>query len=139
MAVLKYKKGQNGILSPHFTMSEFDCPCTNCTDTEVDTALIDKLELFRNGVGIPVKINSGYRCANYQNDLRLRGYETAIGVSQHELGRAADVMREDAQSSGIELEAIARSCGFKAVGVGHNWIHVDLRDDKERRWEYTKK
>lgn len=38
--------------------------------------------------------------------------------------------------TGLELEKAARAVGFKAVGIGHNWVHLDIRMDKERRWEY---
>lgn len=139
MAILTYQKGIHVTLTPHFISTEFDCPCKTCKTTLIDEQLIEYLEALRGSVQSPLRINSGYRCAEYQNELRLRGYETATGRSTHEDGRAADVMRTDAQSSGIELEKLAREVGFKAVGVGHNWIHVDLRSDKERRWLYTKR
>jgi uncharacterized protein YcbK (DUF882 family) len=136
MPVLTYKKGENAVLSPHFKSGEFVCPCSNCKETKVDSDLITKLQELREKVGSPLRVNSGYRCQAYQDELRARGYETSSGISQHTLGRAADVMRADPGSNGVELEKLARLVGFKAVGVGHSWIHIDLRDDKERRWEY---
>ncbi len=138
MALLTYPKDSNERLSTHFMLREFDCPCQVCVETILDSALISKLEALRAQTG-PLRINSGYRCSNYQTELRLRGYETATGVSQHTEGRAADVMSEDSRFSGVALESFARTAGFMAVGVGGTWVHVDLRDDKERRWEYTKR
>jgi uncharacterized protein YcbK (DUF882 family) len=137
MAVKTYPKKAGVKLSDHFTSSEFDCPCDSCTETLIDERLIELLEPTRRALGAPLRINSGYRCSQYQEALRLRGYETACGISQHELGRAVDIMLSgDGEATGAEIERAARAAGFKAVGVGHNWCHVDLRDDKERRWEY---
>lgn len=132
-----YQKGTNVVLSTHFTLREFDCPCPQCTTTTLDANLVTKLEAIRSQTG-PLKITSGYRCEHYQDELRLRGYETAIGISQHQLGRAADITGEDSQYSGTTLESFARSAGIRAVGVGRDWVHIDLRDDKYRRWTYVK-
>lgn len=137
MAINSYPKDSNVQLSPHFNVSEFRCPCSQCTTTILDSGLITKLEAMRGALGLPLKINSGYRCANYQSELRLRGYETSTGRSTHEDGRAADCMAEPL--TGLELEKAARSSGFKAVGVASSWAHVDLRNDKDRRWVYLKR
>lgn len=139
MAILRFNKDVLTKLSLHFSVPEFPCPCPQCTETKIDSDLIDKLEALRSQTG-PLRIDAGggYRCSHYQTELRLRGYETAVGVSQHELGRAADVKSEDSRFTGAELENMARKAGFMAVGVGKDWIHVDLRSDKERRWVYAR-
>ncbi len=90
---------------------------------------------MREALRKPLAITSGYRCHAYQQELKARGYETAVGVSQHELGRAADLVCPDL--TGEELARTARACGFKAVGTGRKFIHVDLRADKERAWNYS--
>jgi len=134
MSVQTYQKHQGTALSPYFTSSEFDCPCSHCSTTLIDSALADKLYLLRQAIKAPIKIGSGYRCSWYQADLRARGFETAAGVSQHELGKAVDF--SSAGKTGQELETFARSVGFRAVGVASTWVHVDLREDKDRRWTY---
>lgn len=133
----QYMKGANAALSPHFNSREFDCSCPQCTVSLIDSELIAKLEVVRGTTG-PLKTNSGYRCQHKQDELRLAGYETSLGVSQHELGRAADITTPDSRFTGPELEAKAREAGFMAVGVGQYWIHVDLRNDKDRRWVYAR-
>jgi uncharacterized protein YcbK (DUF882 family) len=138
VAVKSYPKMSQENLSDHFKVPEFSCPCTSCTETIIDSYLIVKLEALRLLLQVPIRINSGYRCANYQAELRLRGYETAIGLSQHQLGRAADIMASEGDISGGVLETLSRQAGFRAVGVGNVWVHVDLRDDKDRRWTYTR-
>lgn len=129
------KKGSDQFASAHFRSSEFDCPCLECKETLIDDELLLRLDMLREYLGFPIKVTSGYRCEHYQLKLKEEGYETAAGVSQHTLGYAADI--KTGHHNGIELEIAARRCGFKAVGVGEHWIHVDLRWDRDRRWIYS--
>lgn len=133
---VRYPKNSDQPLSEHFTTKEFDCNCGKCSETIIDTDFLIKLEKMREVKGSSLRINNGggYRCANKQQQLRLAGYETATGISQHELGNAADV--SDGKTPGAELEKLARSVGIKAVGVGKMWVHIDGRDDMDRRWFY---
>lgn len=143
MALLTFPKGANvAIISngvSHFISNEFDCGCRDpqC-ETKIDQDLVDKLEALRSKIGQPLNINSGYRCELYQNELRARGYQTAVGPSTHTDGRAADVATENPRLTGPELEQAARAVGFLAIGVAPRWIHVDLRSDKLRRWTYDR-
>jgi uncharacterized protein YcbK (DUF882 family) len=130
-----WTKGTDVKLSDHFTTHEFACPCTHpeCQEQRISAALIDKLERLRAALGAAIRITSGYRCSRYQADLRARGFETAAGVSEHELGQAADL--QCAAHSGPDLAVLAALL-FRAVGIAATWIHVDLRADKLRRWTY---
>jgi uncharacterized protein YcbK (DUF882 family) len=132
-----WTKGTDVKLSDHFTTHEFACPCTHpeCQEQRLSADLVDRLERFRIALGSPVKVSSGggYRCSRYQADLRARGYETAKGVSQHELGNAADLASQE--HTGLEL-AVQAGFFFRAIGTARTWIHVDTRADKLRRWEY---
>jgi len=130
-----YTKGKSIQLSTHFLSKEFDCPCTDCKETKIEGLLVSQLEAMRTILGSKLQITSGFRCEDYQNQLKLRGYETATGISQHTLGNAADVT--NGVSTGLELEEAARRAGFLAVGVGKHWVHVDLRNDKTRSWKYS--
>lgn len=139
MPVQTYPKHAKVKLNDHFISSEFNCPCTNCNETLINTDLVAGLERMREALGVPLRINSGYRCAEYQHALSLRGYETAIGTSQHTLGNAADVMSASdfGATTGADLANAARhAANFMAIGTGHGWIHVDTRTDKFRNWEY---
>ena len=136
--VKQYPKDSAEKLNDYFSVSEFKCPCSSCDSVHIDSELVDKLTAMRVGLGGPLRVNSGYRCQNYQDELRLRGYETSVGISQHQLGRAADIMDSKEILTGVQLERDAREAGFMAVGVGGTWCHVDLRSDKIRRWEYKR-
>lgn len=139
---ITWNKGEKIVFSPHFTSTEFTCPCGKCKEqNKIAVDLIDKLERVRVKLGIAIRITSGYRCPNYQAELKARGYETAVGVSQHELGNAVDLQPMSLTTLGfptkmVELEKLLKE-EFKALGRGKSFFHVDLRDDKERFWTYT--
>ncbi len=131
-----YPKDLRAKLSEHFNVSEFVCKCDSCDEILVDQRLVDLLERVREHIGAALVVTSGYRCANYQAELKLRGYETAIGPSEHEFGRAADIMSEG--KTGAQLAEAAEKAGFEAIGIGSVFIHVDLRTGKRRRWTYAR-
>jgi uncharacterized protein YcbK (DUF882 family) len=133
-AVLTYPKDSNVQLSTHFNVSEFKCPCDSCKQTLIDKILISQLEAMRTLLGSKLTVTSGYRCEDYQRELRLKGYETSTGISTHQLGKAADV--SDGVTPGHELEDLARRVGFMSVGVGKHFVHLDLRPEY-RRWTYS--
>lgn len=134
---MKIPKRSQQWLAPNFVARDFDCPCEYCTETLVEMDLVMGLQEIRDRVESPVFISKGggYRCARYQQILRDKGYETSVGPSQHELGRAADITCHGL--SGLDLEAHAHEAGFMAIGVGKGFIHVDLRPE-HHRWAYTK-
>lgn len=130
---MRYEKGSHERISDHFSVFEFDCPCNNCKETLVYPELVEKLEALRQKVGQPILVTSGFRCENHQRELEALGYETSP-KSQHLLGMAADISVLD--WSGKAIEPLAEAVDFRAVGVAPTWIHVDLRSDKVRRWNY---
>ena len=130
-----YSKGSDEQISQHFRAYEFDCKCLICTKTIIDDDLLDLLDVLRDELGFPIIVTSGYRCDAYQRQLTDVGYETSSGRSEHQEGRAADI--KTGHHSGEELEKAARKVGFKTVGRGSVFIHVDLRADKVRAWKYS--
>ncbi len=133
---MKLRKGADVMLGAHFNSKEIDCPCTKCDTTLIDLDLIEKLEKVRESSGFVLHILSGYRCADKQAQLTADGYPTAKGISQHQLGRAADI--KSTNLSGKELAEVAEEAGFMAIGIAKAWIHCDLRSEKVRRWSYAR-
>lgn len=134
MSAIKYQKNDRSKLGEYFSVAEFECNCSSCDVTWIDPVLVARLDVLRGLIKLPVRITSGYRCLQKQEELRKAGYETAVGISQHTLGGAADI--SVIGKTGAELEPFAKQAGFKSIGVGKNFLHVDIRDDKERRWDY---
>lgn len=141
--VRKYKKGSSQFVQLNFQVDEFDCRCgtDHCTETWIDDDLALGLQLMSNNLLMPIHITEGYRCAIRQQQLRdaknpdgSPKYKTAVGRSPHQDGLAADV--KVGKLTGYELEAAAAKAGFKAIGRGKRFIHVDTRVGKTRRWTY---
>lgn len=131
-------KGSEVPVGVYFKSKEFDCPCSHpeCATTVVSFPLAAKLDNMRRLLGAPLVITKGggYRCKWYQEYLRQKGYETAKGVSQHELGNAADL--ESRERTGRQLADAARMAGFMAVGIAATWIHADTRPE-HHEWFYA--
>lgn len=133
-----WNKGEKLALSANLNTSEFSCQCkhTDCIEQKVDIELIKKLQSIRDWISLPLKVTSGYRCAKHQEDLRKAGVETATSVSQHELGKAADIKCTSLTTGELAQKA---EKFFDAIGVSNSFVHVDMRSDKKRRWGYTQK
>lgn len=130
-----FDKKEDGALSSHFSMKEVRCRCNfnTCIEQKIAQELLDKLEQVRMTYGKPINITSGYRCPEYQKALAAGGKETATGISQHELGRAVDLSAKDLSKLNADLDIV-----FDAIGQANSFTHVDLRNDRKRRWSYVK-
>lgn len=129
----RWTKGDHRKLSENFSSGEFSCPCKRpeCADQMIAILLIIKLQMIRDVLGEPITITSGFRCGDHQAELTEKGYETARGVSQHELGNAADIV-----APSLQKLADLVPTKFKAIGYSNRFLHVDLRAPKERAWKY---
>lgn len=136
MNVRRWPRGQVRPLSEHFSAREFQCNCGICSGQFIDQDLIDKLEEVRALLGAPITVTSGYRCARKQQMLRAQGYETSVGQSTHEQGKAADIKADDMDKLRVFVDMV-----FNSYGVAKSFIHVDLRprraDGSKRTWKYT--
>ena len=115
-------------LSEHFDSSEFACKC-GCGGLEegagIDRRLVDVLENMRQFLGVPLEINSGYRCPAH--NLSVGG----VWNSQHTKGTAADVALPEGMDAEY-LAVVAEKFGADGIGV-YDWgVHVDVRGYKSR-------
>ena len=128
-------------MTKNFSISEFECKCGDCKiSADVKNNLIklaDQLQILRDKVQKPIKINSAYRCANY-NDNVVKGAKH----SQHKLGKAADIVIDGMTPNDVhELVCEMVELGqinFGGIGKYDTFTHLDIRDYKAR-WNYTKK
>ncbi len=128
-----WNKGEEAKLGKFFKTKEMACKCKlpTCVEQRIAIKLITKMTAIREELAAPLWITSAFRCQGHQESLRASGIKTAVGKSTHELGHAADIRAADMDM----LSALADD-HFKAIGEAKAFIHVDLRDDKERRWVY---
>ena len=67
-------------------------------------------------------ITSGYRCENHPESIKNP-------TSSHIKGLAADILVKNSRERAVILGALMNA-GFSRFGIGHNFIHVDLDEDK---------
>lgn len=110
---------------PNFTLAEIACPC--CGEVWVDPAAMNALQAMRDALRMPLKINSGHRCAAH--NAKIKG----AANSEH-LRLAFDVAL-----SGINPRAFhdaAIRAGFYGLGYGEDYLHLDTRAAPVR-WHYS--
>ncbi len=118
-----------GATSENFKNEEMACP--HCGINGAQQALVDALEAFRAAVGMPVIIDSAYRCPVHN---------AAVGGaarSEHMLGLAADIRVPG--KTAADLESIARTIpAIKGIGRSTppmTYLHMDVRNT-EAAWTY---
>lgn len=121
----------------HFKRSEFNCPC--CKKESMDDDFLLRVDQARTEADVPFRITSGFRCENYQLDLKKRGYETANGVSPHMKGVACDISVSNDSRRWDIIDALI-GVGFNRIGIGSNFVHADIDLDRNsnRIWYYKR-
>ncbi len=118
-----------GNLTANFSSREFECP--DCGKANMSDTFISMLQSVRTLIRRPMTINSGYRCE--ARNKSVGGKKT----SSHLKGYAADI---SAKTSGEKWEIVmaAGRTGFKRIGIGKSFIHLDNDHDKSKKhiWVY---
>ncbi len=122
--MLTWNRGKGGQLTTNFKASEVECKCGKCTPQKIDPALMQLAQAVRNYFGVPVTVNSGYRCA---------AHNAAVGGasgSQHTLGKALDLVVQ-----GVSVNDVAAYCETLGVpGIirydDSGFVHLDTRIGK---------
>ena len=115
--------------SEHFAVSEFVCHCCGQGADKIAPRLIELLEKLRANIGgLPLHINSGYRCSKHNAEVG------GVDNSQHLLGTAADV----AVPNGLSIEQFkwyVQQLPFDWAGVypDSDFIHVDVRNGGDNK------
>lgn len=115
-------------LTEHFNLREFSCE--HCGQVKISSKLITMLEALRQKLGVPLIINSGYRCPTH--NANVGGAKN----SYHVQGLACDI----ACPKGFTVEEFTQICldhGFTGVGAypNQNFVHVDVRPGKQIRFQ----
>ena len=114
-----------------FKPHEFDSPGNPGSGEMMVPEFVAWLDLIRAKAQVPFVINSAYRTPEHN--------EAVGGVhnSPHMLGCAVDIAAPDSKTYFSILEA-AISCGCTRIGMGKNFIHLDLDGTKPqgRAWTY---
>jgi len=91
---------------------------------------ISRLEKLRQAYGRGLVVTSGFRCLPYNKAVH------GAADSRHTYGDAADIMVENAMDR-YDLIHHALTLGFTGIGVGANYLHLDIREtDTPLMWVY---
>lgn len=123
---LEEKKIEFNIKLNYFDISEFECPCEKGSGKKMDLNLLMILDNMRHRAKIPFKITSGYRCQKYNDTLKNSSKNSA-----HCLGKAVDISAPTSKQKYLIIEA-ALHFGIQRVGVGSNFIHIDIQEENEK-------
>ena len=119
-------------LYKNFSKAEFDC--THCGANQMTPAFMSKLQALRMAYGKPMRITSGFRCAQHPIEAK----KATPGA--HASGCACDVGVDGQQAH--ELMKHAFALGFTGIGVnqkaGSRFIHLDTLEGGPRPnvWSY---
>lgn len=111
-------------------------PYPNFTPTEVyklDLKLVDKLQAIRTKTGIPMKIESGWRSPEHNENVG------GVQDSAHTKGLAVDIRCRNSRERFL-LKKAAFEEGFRRIGDGQerNFLHLDIDPSKDQdvEWYY---
>jgi hypothetical protein len=100
--------------------------------SKISIQLLTKLDAFREFIGVPIIITSGYRAGD---------------KGEHGRGLAADIMAPHYPGSLFDLYLTAERFGFAGIGIYPDWayqgaihggLHLDVRNAKSARWIGTR-
>lgn len=97
--------------------------------------LADSLQVLRDFLGEPIRINSAYRSPEHNKAIG------GVKSSQHILGKAADIKVKDIETKDLYLiiDSLIVDGKMKQGGLGlyDTFVHYDIRGSKAR-WDYRK-
>jgi uncharacterized protein YcbK (DUF882 family) len=121
-------------LTKNFNLSEFDCKDGSEMPSELLTnvlELAENLQVLRDFVGVPIKINSAYR--SLEHNSKISG---ASKSSQHLFAKAADIVVKGKTprqvATMIKLLILEGKMKQGGIGVYDNFTHYDIRGHKAR-------
>lgn len=127
----RIEKLESNQLSKNFLVGEFSCR----GNLIIAEPLVNFLQLYRSFIKKQVKINSGYRSLEKQNELKRRGFKTARN-SPHVEGMAADLdfkNKQEVLENVLILKELSSKhnysirLGYKQyLSVGQTFIHIDV-------------
>ena len=115
-------------LTKNFSKSEFECKCgCDMPQDVLDNIKIvaEQLQIVRNKLNKPIKINSAYRCPKHNSMVG------GSSKSQHKLGKASDIVVNGISPNGVFgfINKLMALDMIKLGGLGqyNSFTHFDIR------------
>ena len=98
--------------------------------------LAENLQIIRDQLQEPIKINSAYRCENHNRKIG------GTSKSQHLKGKAADIVVKNLTPDEVvnALDNLQQGGFIKSGGLGRydTFTHIDIRGT-QARWDFRRK
>jgi uncharacterized protein YcbK (DUF882 family) len=124
----------------YFTYAEFDQPgLPGSGERYMSDEFIEMLDETREIYGKSIKINSGYRSKEYQQELAKR-YNTGVAKnSPHTEGIAADIHVANSKDRWLLINSLLLA-GFTRIGIASNFVHADISKSRSDLviWHYKR-
>ena len=121
-------------LTKNFNLSEFDCKDGSEMPSELlpnVLELAENLQVLRDFVGVPIKINSAYR--SLEHNSKISG---ASNSSKHLFAKASDIVIESKSPEQVAniIKVLISEGKMKQGGIGvyKTFTHYDIRGYKAR-------
>ena len=117
----------------NFKVSEFDCKC--CGDNRIDQRVINMAQVIRDAIGVPIRVNSGYRCDTH--NLRVGG----VKGSYHTKGKAADLSCTLGAKAlfmviiNLKVKGLLPDLAYSIWYGRKDFVHIDCGDKRNNYFE----
>jgi len=124
-------------MTKNFKLEEFNCSCGCDMPQNVFSNVVKlagQLQILRDYIDRPIKINSGYRCPEYNATI-----PNSSKYSQHQYGKAADIVVNGLKPTEVYaiIEDLIDMGAMLQGGLGlyekNGFVHYDIRK-KKARW-----
>lgn len=118
----------------YFKLSEFESPDSKGTGIYMSHDFMLMLVNARHIAGIPFKITSGYRTKKHNK--KVGGVENSSHTKIP--CEACDIYVANSEARHKILNAVIKA-GFNRIGIGKNFVHIDIDSDKTTNliWTYN--
>lgn len=115
----------------YFKSSEFDSNDEPGSGKNMNFDLVKILDKARQKIGRPLVLHSGMRSVKHNAEVG------GVSESAHTMGMAADIDCPDSQTR-FDLINIFLEFGIRRLGIGKNFLHIDIDPDKPQSvvWLY---
>ncbi len=115
----------------NFKVSEF--ACKHCGENKIDQRVINMCQTIRDYLGVPVRVNSGYRCPAHNKKVG------GVPNSNHTKGLAADLSCSLGAKKMFDAVMTLHTDG-KLPDLDYcirykSWIHIDCGGKRKSLWE----
>lgn len=113
----------------YFAHKELECKC-GCGKADIDDMFLERLDMLRYRYNRPIHLNSAFRCTAHNKSVG------GVIDSPHTRGLAVDIKCNSQEKYWLLKHAL--EMGFRGIGIGKDFLHIDDKMESPRPnvWTY---